>query len=249
MKILDNSIQNLLGEAGLNHSEIAVYLAATMLGDSSSALISRTKMPRPTVMAALKALQAYGLCKTHRRDGRSLVYVMQPATNLKQHLGQKVRDIDALMDRLDSAPQDSPKLAIDETEGQDALKDLLEQALRCKSRQWQIIAPHQNALRFMPREYTDYFKRVRTERQIVSQTLWGSAAKDHQIALKDVLMRKPRYVPASVAKEIPTLLLAFDNALLVIEGTTNPKAAIIRGEAVTKTFQIIFELAWRSLKN
>ena len=248
MNILDNSIDTLLGEIGLNESERVVYFAGKDKTSTSAELLRKTKMPRPTLMAALSSLRDYGLCKAKPKDGRSMTYTMQPVTTLKQYLGQQARDIDALMERLDTAPTEVNSLTITEREGQEGLKDLLELALRCRSRQWQIIAPHKNALRFMGRDYTEYFKRVRSERQIVSQTLWGAASKDQQLALKDVLMRKPRYVPADVAKEIPTLLLAFDDSLLVIEGTTNPKVALIQGRAVTQTYQLTFELAWRSLK-
>ena len=74
----------------------------------------------------------------------------QPIGVLKQHLGEQVRVLDSLMNRLDDVSTESAELTVIETEGQAKLQDLLELALRCKSRQWQIIAPHANALRFMP---------------------------------------------------------------------------------------------------
>lgn len=249
MKVLDNSISLLLGEAGLNESERTVYMAGNATGSTSAELLALTKMPRPTVLAALKELRSYGLCRAHRRDGRSLVYVMQPVQELKTHLGQKARELDALIDRLDTANQETAHMSISETEGQESLKNILEHALRCKSRQWQIIAPRDNALRFLDAAYISYFKRVRRERQITSQTLWSESMSGAPITLNDVLMRKPRFVPQAVAKDIPTLLLAFDNSLLVVEGSQHPKAALITAPAVTATFRIVFEVAWRNCRS
>ena len=128
------------------------------------------------------------------------------------------------------------------------VQDMLELALRCKNRTWQIISPYDNALRHMPKEYIEYFKRVRTERQIVSQTLWESEQKGWGESLQDVLMRKPRRIPKNIAKTIPSLMIAFDDKLLSIEGTTKPSAVLLSGSASVGTFNIIFELAWRSCR-
>lgn len=252
MNILDNQLSNLLAEAGLNQSEQHVYLSGSQTtGKSSAELIKLTKMPRPTVMAALKTLRAYGLCQTHKRDGRSFIYVMQPPQVLKEYLGAQSRQIDKLMDSLDSLPAGNShaSIVIREANGQQEVQDMLELALRCKIRQWQIIAPHANALRFMPKDYTAYFKRVRQEREIVSQTLWEPATKGQKVPLRDVLMRKPRYVPSDIGKNIPSIMLAFDDMLLIIDGTTNPTAALIQNPSITATFKLIFEMAWRSAKD
>lgn len=246
MKVLDNPIDKLLGEIGLNDSERQVYLAGNGQARTSSELIKLTDMPRPTVMAALRELQNYGLCQTRRRDGRSLVYTMQPLAALKQHLGQKVRQLDELMERLDAVPVKSDTLTVIEKDGQPGLQDLLEQALRCKSRQWQIIAPRDNALAHLPADYIRYFKRIRKDRQIQSETLWSADWQNAQLNLHDLLMRKPRFVPVNLSKQIPSLLLAFDDKLLIVEGASQPSSVLINSAAVVKTFQLIFEMAWRS---
>ena len=82
-----------------------------------------------------------------------------------------------------------------------------------------------------------------------SQTLWDEQWKGKSLSLNDVLRRKPRYVPKSLAKRIPCLLLAFDDCLLAIEGTTESTAVLVQSQAVTDTFKLVFELAWRSLKS
>ncbi len=249
MNILDNIIGNTLGEAGVNQSEVQVYLAGRGITSTSAELLARTDMPRPTVMAALKSLQDFGLCTTQRRDGRSLMYTMLPVSNLKKYLGKQARSLDDLMDRIDTLDgEEQPAVSIQQTTDQKVLQDLLELALRCKSRQWHIIAPHDNALSHLPAAYLTYFKRIRKERQIQSETLWEESSSNQQVALADVLMRKPRYVPKELSKNIPSLLLAFDDKLLVVDGTSQPSAVLISSASSAETVRILFKMAWRSAR-
>lgn len=248
METIDN-ITELLNKAGLSKSEIAVYEAGRRLKLTITADIVRaTKMPRPTVLAALVSLREQGLCTTKKLDGRSLVYAMQPISALNTYLGNKIRQTSELLENINAVSEEPVELAAHQVEGQVAVQDLLELALRCKSRKWQIIAPKDNALRYMPSTYTTYFKQVRRERQIESQSLWAEMDKKDNLGLYDVLMRKPRYVSKDITKQIPSLLLAFDDKLLVIDGTDHPSAALITSSSVTKTFAVIFELAWRSCR-
>ena len=251
MKIIDNAI---LSSLGLTSGEQKVYMAGLASGTCSSAqLIAFCKLPRPSVLAALKSLTDYGICTSSKRDGRSLLYTMLPPKHLAGYIGKKVRQLDTLAEKLDGAviaPANTSYFR--EVSGQEAVQDMLELALRCKNRHWQIIAPRKNALSFMTKDYTTYFKKVRTERQIVSQSLWEQNSAQ-ELLLKDVLMRKPRYVPHEIAVKIPTLQLAFDDCLLIISmdaKSTVPHAMLLQSDAVVTTYKIIFEMAWRSaIKN
>ncbi len=248
MKELDNLRQKILAEAGLTHSEREVYLAGLYAeGQTSAELIIKTRLPRQTVLAALKELRGKAVCEVHRRDGRSFLYVMQPPSALKAYLGKKVRHLDSVMDKLDDIGiQQHAGVSTREASGQAELQGLLELALRCKSRRWHIIAPRNNAIAFMPADYIKYFKQVRSQRQIQSQTLWESTSKGADLGIKDVLMRKPRYIPDNLGQKIPSLMLAFDDMLLVVDGTNHPSAALIQNKSVVATFQLLFEIAWRS---
>lgn len=249
MNILNSNIESILGEAGVNQSERQVYLAGYGITQRSAELLATTGMPRPTLMAALKSLQEFGLCKTQRLDGRSLTYTMLPVTNIKSYLGRQARSIDDLMGRIDQIAMTSEgQITTQQAVDQKGLQDFLELALRCKSRQWHIIAPRDNALSHLPTNYLDYFKRVRKERQIQSETLWEPKTSDQQITLADTLMRKPRYVPENIAGTIPSMLLAFDDKLLIIDGTTQPSATLISSGSTTDTFRLLFTMAWRSVR-
>lgn len=241
----DNTIQTLLTQAGVNESERQVYQAGLTASSSSAELLAKTNMPRPTLMAALQSLREYNLCKSTKRDGRSYAYTMLPISNLKVRLGKQARDIDELIQRLDNVQQQSDSVDIQTANSQSELESYLELALRCKTRQWQIIAPKDNALLYLPEDYLRYFKKIRKERQIQSQTLWEPVFADQKVSLHDVLMRKPRYIPKTIAKEIPSLMLAFDDTLLIINGTKQPQVVQITNPNITATFRILFEMSWR----
>lgn len=245
-----NQLNKLLKQAGLSNSEINVYLSADIGEQKTSAeIVKLSKLPRPTVMAALDELERLGLCKTAKRDGRSLFYVMQLPAALQGFIGQKVRDLDNLMENLGELSKPLSDLHTQEAKGVEAVQGLIDNALFCRSRSWLIIAPKDNALAHMPKNYTEYFKRTRRERQIQSQTLWAEADKQDHLGLYDLIMRKPRYIPKDIAKDVPSLILAFDDSLLIIDGTNQPTAIMITSSAVARTFKLIFELAWRSLRD
>lgn len=251
MKYVDNKI---LTDLGLTNTEQTVYINGLQSGTCSSAeLIKLCSMPRPSVLAALKVLVDLGVCTSVKRDGRSLLYTMLPPNHFAGTIGKRVRHLDMLSEQLASISPHTPHQSyFKEVVGQEAVQDMLELALRCKSRHWQIIAPRKNALSFMPTTYTDYFKRVRSDRQIISQSLWEQNSAQ-ELLLKDVLMRKPRYVPHEIAKKIPTLQLAFDDCLLIVgivTDTKTPYAILLQNEAITTTYRILFEMSWRSaIKN
>ncbi len=240
----------ILTKAGLNKSETTVYLAGKQLGDvSSGELIRNVKLPRQTVLSALRGLQEYGLCLFKRRDGRSYIYAMQEISAITSHLGRRIRVVEALIDNIEKLPaEDLNQTTITDGIGSQQLQDHLERALRCSSRQWRIIAPRDNALRYLPANYVNYFKRVRSERQISSQTLWEHTFSDQTISLIDTLMRKPRYIPKNSTKHIPAILLSFDDSLLFISGKEKASSTLITNRDVVATYTIIFDLAWQTCR-
>lgn len=225
-------------------------MSGRKLGKATSGqLVSTTRLPRPTVLAALKSLRQFGLCEVSDKDGRSLFYVMLHAQALKPYLGQKVKDIESLIEDIDNLPEETePTIHVQSGKDEQGLPDLLEYALRCKSRQWRIIAPRDNALRYLSDDYVAYFKRKREERQISAQTLWESKFSEQSISLIDTLMRKPRYLPKDFSQKIPAMILSFDESLLLIRGSRQPSASLITNKEIVATYNIIFDLAWRTCR-
>lgn len=211
---------------------------------TSQELILATGMPRPTVMAALAELRDNKLCQTSPLDGRSLLYQMAPPQALKSLVTSKQRSLGHLVDEIDAMATKNPTTVIQSAHGQQELMRLLDQALHCNSRYWRIMAPKHNAIRSLPKDYIREFKQVRSDRQIEGQTLWEGKFRHQSVTLLDTLMRKPRYIDS----DIPALMLSFDDSILTITGTTEPSASMTTDEAATKSFNILFDLAWQSCR-
>ncbi len=241
------NIDDLLKQAGLSQSERVVYLAGAGRDYSTAEFVAKLDLPRSTITAALRELQNFRLCTPEPIDLKSYRYRMEPLSKLNSYLSDQASELSNLMESISTLPQNSPSLVTKQVIGQEAVQELLELALRCKTRKWQIIAAKDNPIRFMPKNYTTYFKNVRNERQIESLSLWDSQGK-RSVGLHDLLMRKPRYVPTNVSTKIPGLLLAYDDSLLMLEGKSSPQAVLIENTAIAQTFRIIFEMAWRHVK-
>ncbi len=242
-----NKLHLILDRAGLSDSEKTVYITGRELGTSeSSLLVSKTRLPRPTVMTALTGLREIGLCLVTKRDGRSLFYTMQPPQALATHLGAKIRSIESVIDTIQQLPPEAPPVHAEHKTEQTELIKHLELALQCQSRQWRIIAPKDNALRYLPEPFITHFKATRSRRQIGTQTLWEGAYSKQAISLLDTLMRKPRYLPKSTS--IDSMIISFDASLLLISGKTNPASVLVHGEDMVMTYNTLFDLAWRSCR-
>lgn len=242
-----NTLDNILKKAAVSHSERVVYQAGLGKSYRTADFVQEVKLPRSTITNALKCLQDCGLCEAEPVDEKSFIYTMQPVERLNTFLSQKATNLSSLMDEIAAFEPPSSSFSTKTAQGQTEVQALLELALHCKTRQWHIIATRNNPIKFMPDNYTGYFKKVRAERQIESLSLWDETGK-RSLGLHDLLMRKPRYVPKDIVGKIPGLLLAFDGSLLLIVGEGNPSAVLIENKAITDTFRIIFEMAWRFVK-
>ncbi len=45
------------------------------------------------------------------------------------------------------------------------------------------------------------------------------------------------------------LIVAFDDKGLLVEGTNNPVSTLNASQSITDTYNIVFEMAWRSAKS
>lgn len=241
------SLEMLLKQAGVSKSEREVYIAGLKKPLTTSELVDALPLPRSTITTALKNLQECNLCRSEQVNKRTFRYYMLPVHNLNTYLSAKASRLHEVMEELSAFQAPGTEMINKTATGQEAVQALLELALRCKSRKWHIIASKNNPIKFMPKSYTNYFKTVRTERQIESLTLWDSSG-ERALGLQELLMRKPRFVPKNMTEKIPGLLLAFDDSLLMIEGEESPQAVLIENASITQTYRIVFELAWQHVR-
>lgn len=240
----------LLKKAGFSPSERRIYILGSKYNrTTSSQLVKTSKLPRPTVLAALKQLVETGLCIAHPIDGRSNEYQMLPPEHLKPVLRNMIRGIEKTIEEIDQLNAPAGLFSIKQGSTQRDLMGFLELALRCKTRRWNIIAPRNNAISHLPKNDIVYFKKVRSERQIASQTIWEQKYSDQLVDLMELLMRKPRYIPENVQANIPAIILSFDDMLLIAHGTTRPRSILLSSREAVATYNLVFEIAWRNSIN
>lgn len=242
-------IQLLLTEVGLSPSTQQTYLLCLDQGaKTSNEIIAITKQPRPTVMTNLQSLIQYGLCKKIPIDNKSFLYTMLPPSHLKPLIARQITELNHKLEYIDSFSSQKTIPIVHEAYGQTEVQNLLEHALRCKERDWWIASPYKNAVRYMPQAYQEYFKKTREDRQIKSMSIWNKHIAKRGLKLHDQLMRKPRFVPDGHDSSIETMMIAFDDCVLVVQGKETPSAILIESSPISETFKLLFEIAWVSLR-
>ena len=172
---------------------------------------------------------------------------MLPVQSLNTHLGQSAHSLKTLMDEISDYSDAGESSTSQSATGQADVQKLLELALRCSSRKWHIIATKDNPVRYMPKDYTEYFKSVRNERQIEAYSLWDTSGR-RTMRLHELMMKKPRFIPKPVTEIIPGFVLLFDDSVLMISGKEQPSAYLVHDAAITETIRILFEMAWYSVR-
>lgn len=242
-------IQSILTKLDVSPSTQKTYLLCLGKGQLKSQEITKiTKQPRQTVMTNLKKLSDMGLCEITPVNQKVFHYAMLAPSRLRAYLGANLRDINETLTEIEELDVQENTLSVKNVSGQKEVQKLLDLALYCKERKWWIASPYENAVRFMPKSYQQYFVQVRTERQIQSLSLWNQHISQHSLHLRDQLMRKPRYVPQSQERELEAMTIIFDDTVLIIEGNENPSAVVIESGAISQTMKLLFEMAWVPLR-
>lgn len=242
-------IQSVLTRLDVSPAVQKTYLLCLGSGPLKSQEITKiTRQPRQTVMTNLKKLSDLGLCEITPVNQKTFHYTMLAPSHLRTYLGSNLRDINETLTEIEELDIQEDKLSVKSVSGQKEVQKLLDLALYCKERKWWIASPYENAVRFMPKSYQQYFVHVRTERQIQSLSLWNQHLAQHSLHLRDQLMRKPRYVPESQDRSLEAMTIIFDSSVLIVEGSDNPCALLIESPAISQTMKLLFEMAWVPLR-
>lgn len=242
-------LKSILNKLDISPSTQETYLLCLSKGPLKSQEIAKiTKQPRQTVMTNLKKLRDIGLCEVTPMNQKIFQYTMLAPSRLRAYLGSNLRDINETLTEIESLDIEKSVLSVKSVSGQKDVQKLLDLALYCKERKWWIASPYENAVRFMPKSYQQYFVQVRTVRQIQSLSLWNQHISQHSLHLREQLMRKPRYVPESQDRELEAMTIIFDDTVVIIEGSDNPSAVVIESQAISQTMKLLFEMAWVPLR-
>lgn len=240
----------LLLELGLSKTEASLYRAGLALSPASATELSRkTGIKRPTVYHALETLMRKGLA-SKKGSGSRLVFSMAAPSTLASLVD---RQIDALEKRKASIDLLAPLLAahasaarveVAHHEGVEGVRAVVEEALYCKSRRWEIIAPKENFFGQFDRDYARYFLETRQSRGIIARSLWEKGLPRHVLSEQELRMRNPRWLPDAVKGAFKSLLILFDDKVAIISSYDALSAILITSDEVHATFKAVFEALW-----
>lgn len=247
-----NSIESYLEEIGLSPSEAVLYLAGLKLGKTGVAgLVSHTGMKRPTAYHALNELVVKGLAD-ETKAGRELVYVMRPPSDITGYINSKIGDLSAQERKLEQFlplfPAQSmlpdTELSVYQYAGEEGVHRLIDTALYCRSKRWDIIAPKDNFIANSDNAYIQYFKKTRDTQGIASRSLWEEKLTRRDLNLHDIISSKPRYIPKDYRGKFKSMMILFDDSIAMISSYEQQEGLLIQSREYRELLTILFEGLW-----
>jgi len=249
-------IKKFLQDAGLTPTEITLYLtglAYDSLGVSE--LVKQTGIQRTTVYHALDTLAQKGLVSKHE-TGQRLEFSMADPTVIEKVLNQQIsvlqknadsfKDVLPLFEKYDSGSES--KIKTFQYDGIKGIKTVVEEALYCRSGQWDIIAPKKNFFADFDRQFASYFLKTRTARGITTRSLWEKGLNRHILSDEEIAQRNPRYVPAEMHGKFKSVIILFDDKVAFISSLKQKSAVLIQSEELFRTMTAMFESIWNKAK-
>lgn len=242
---------------GLNETEIKVYLC--ILGSPEikvSDIQTRTGLVRTTIYYALSSLKSGGLIsentqnniKTYRcNDPNALRYKIELEVSQQR---QKLKQLDGLKSVFESIKSEKPagQSHISRYEGIEPVKKAIEEAFRCDSKRWHILASRDNFLYHMSKKYQRYYLDERKRRGITAKTLWEPADSKPSLAIEDVFYRNPRMLPKEFQGAFNSLIILYDNTTLIIDPYSQKTAHAVHNQASTQLLRLLFDFIWQTVK-
>lgn len=251
-----DQVEQELAHLGFTSTEIRIYRAGLEFGPIGvQALVRHTRIKRPTVYHALSTLTAKGLVG-RRGSGQQQLFVMAPPTALGRLVDDRLAELErqktalaAVIPLFTVATVSSlQRVSSVQYEGIDGVKTVIETALYCKGRHWDIIAPPKNFFSEIDKSYAEYYLRTRRDRRIFSRSLWEAQPGRRVLTEQEIAERQPRYMPESMAGRFTSMIILFDDKVALIPPLTHESAILLSGKDVHDVFLAMFDALWESSK-
>lgn len=245
-------IDELLESFGLGKTERTVYLSGLRFEEVGvGELLQITGINRTTIYHALSTLKDKGFCAESKSGGK-LVYVMTRPEYLLQMISQRQMALETqkheLTELISQFPTPESGLAsttVEKFDGISGVKSAIDKALFARERKWRIIAPRRNIFTSLPKDYSTYFMRTRDERGIQAKTLWeASDIGGSNLDLKQLLMRRPRYLSPELSGQFKATIIQFDDKILFVQSSHDKSAILLQSQEVADTFSVMFDDLW-----
>lgn len=246
-----DQVDRLLKEFGLTSTETTIYrvgLAYTQV--SVRELAKQTGIKRPTIYHALGTLGQKGLVSKTGTDARH-EFVMTPPDQLGRLIDSK---IDVLSKKKEALVGLGPIIAqtaageraqVQHFEGLEGVKQVVDHALYCQSKKWDIIAPKKNFFSEFDKDYAEYYLQTRARRKIIARTIWEHGLPVRRsLTMEEMALRNPRYLPENLDMPFRSVVILFDRSVAIISSYSTLSAILITSEEVAETFCVFFEGLW-----
>lgn len=250
-------IDEWLRSYGLNDTEITVYTCILEHPELKVSDIQRqTGLVRTTIYYTLSQLKAGGLISENTQNNVR-TYRCADIDALKRNLEtdintqrQKIEQLDSLKEVYETLKAKKPEKDsyVARYEGAEAIKQAIEEAFRCDSKQWHILAARDNFLYHMSKPYQKYYLDERKRRGITAKTLWEPTDDLKRPSLKDVFYRNPRVLPEEFRGAFNSLVILYDDTTLIIDPYGQKTAHAIHNAASTQLLRLVFNFIWQNTK-
>lgn len=246
-----------LSDYGMNQTEIEVYLCILESPGIRVADIQRqTSLGRTTIYYCLAQLKSDGLLSENLQNNVKTYRATTPEhlrRSIELNIGEEQRKLDALTvlkPVFDTLPSKKPdgETYIARFEGVKAVKLAIEEAFRCESKHWHVIASRDNFLYHTSKQYQQYYLSERKRRNIISKTLWEPTDSFSKLSLEDTFYRNPRKLPHEFLGAFTSLVILYDDVTLVVDPYKQKTAYAIHDSTSTQLLRLMLELIWKNAR-
>ena len=249
---VDHQVVELLESLGLSKTEQSLYLSGlSRPGALVSDLISLTGVNRTTAYHALDTLKQKGFVIESKEQGK-LIYEMTRPEDLSAFLDRRQVELESQRQILKQITTLFPshntgeldQTVIEKFEGINGVKEAVDRALYCRKKEWRIIAPEDNFFSQAEDSYAKYFMATRRKHQIKAKSLWEPGFKQNKLTIKDLIERRPRYLPKNLSVKFKSVIIIYDNKALFISSAKTPSAVIVGSKELVGTLMVMYDALW-----
>jgi sugar-specific transcriptional regulator TrmB len=245
-------IKNILREIGLTETESRIYLTGLSYDYISvSELEKQTRIKRTTIYHAINTLMQKGLASKKGTEAK-FVFSMTRPSNIRRLIDNKIENLEAKREEVskiipllnDQIAKQEDSFKISHFEGEEGVKLVVDEALYCKSRKWDIIAPYRNFFSEFDEQYAKYFMKTRKYNEIKARSLWERGKGRRNLSIQDINTRNPRFLPDNMTGKFESVIIIFDDKIAIISYLKELSAILIQSQETHDTFSAMFEGLW-----
>lgn len=238
---------------GLHETAIEVYLCIANHPHARTADIQKhTQLVRTSIYYSLADLKSRGLVSENLQNNIRTYHANDPEA-LRTDITKAMREQETLLEDLDhvstmfqsTRPVELRPSLVSRYEGDIAIKQAINLAMRCSSKKWHVIASHDNYLSHTTSQYKKYYVEERVRRNIIAKTLWEPHDGMKTPSVKDTVFRNPKVLPDNFRGTFDSLIIIYDDTVLFVSPYDQKTAHSVQDSATAQTLRMMFAAIWQ----